>query len=104
VDRSSGQTRRLTSIVVCSCPRAALCSTCFAGTFDNLRGVAACRGEVWAMSVARRCKRAQPWPSTDRARALARDKVRDLTADPRLLGQLADEVTRWATRWWASVG
>ncbi len=52
------------------------------------------------MSVAARCGRAQPWPATDRATAIARRKVADLTSDLRLGDLLVRELIRWATRWW----
>jgi hypothetical protein len=68
--------------------------------FDNLRGTAACRGEAWAESVARRCRRDQPWPRTERAAAIARMKVEDLARDERLLEMLADELARWAELRW----
>jgi len=54
------------------------------------------------MSVARRCSRSRPWPRTARCRAIARRKVRDLADDERLAELLADEVERWAARWWAA--
>jgi hypothetical protein len=68
--------------------------------FDNLRGTAACRGEAWAADVARRCRRDQPWPRTERAAAIALRKVEDLARDPLLLELLAAELARWAERRW----
>lgn len=90
--------------LVCSCPRTELCDTCLAGAWDNLRGVAACRGDVWAESVAARTKRSRltPWPAHEgRAAAIARRKVADLTGDPRLLDRLAAELARAAARCWS---
>ncbi len=52
------------------------------------------------MSVAARCGRRQPWPTSDRATAIAQRKVADLTRDSRLADLLVREVTRWAARWW----
>lgn len=69
---------------------------------DNLRGTAACRGEAWAESVARRCRRDQPWPRTPRAAAIARRKVEDLARDERLIELLAVELARWAERRWTT--
>ena len=54
------------------------------------------------MSVAERCGRRQPWPSTDRATAIAQRKVADLTTDVRLAEMLVRELNRWAARWWAA--
>lgn len=86
---------------MCGCPRDALCPLCYSGAFANLRGTSACRGEVWAQRVARVVDRALPWPPhAGKAAAIARDKVADLTLDPRLLEALAMELARWAARWW----
>ncbi len=75
---------------------------CSDDAFAQLRGVAACRGEVWAMDVARRAPIARPWPSYEgRAAELARGKVGDLTPDPALADRLAREVAHWAARWWS---
>ena len=54
------------------------------------------------MSVAARCGHRQPWPSTDRATAIAQRKVADLTSDVRLAELLVRELIRWAARWWAT--
>lgn len=86
--------------MLCGCARDQLCDRCVDDAFAQLRGVAACRGEVWAMDVARRCPRAQPWPATERVRAIARRKVGDLSSDARLAERLAGELERWAARWW----
>ena len=86
---------------MCSCPRDALCDLCFQGSWENLRGVAATRGEVWAMDVARRTRVDRPWPEGSlRVTEIARAKVADLSRDRRLLEALALEVARWAARWW----
>ena len=86
----------------CGCARDQLCDRCVDDAFAQLRGVAACRGEVWAMAVAKSCPRDQPWPCTERARVIARRKVADLCADERLASRLAGELQHWAARWWAS--
>lgn len=39
--------RRIHSVVLCPCPRDALCERCRADLFAQLRGVAARRGEDW---------------------------------------------------------
>ncbi|MBA3821275.1 MAG: hypothetical protein H0X17_20495 [Deltaproteobacteria bacterium] len=90
--------------MLCGCARVELCDRCVDDAFAQLRGVAACRGEVWAMDVARRCARTQPWPTSERAQAIARRKVDDLASDARLTEKLAREVAHWAARWWASGG
>jgi len=78
-----------------------LCELCFQGSWENLRGVAATRGEVWAMGLARRVRLDHPWPEgSPRVAAIARDKVADLARDPRLREALAGELARWASRWW----
>jgi len=87
-------------VIACGCPRDRLCDRCVADSFAQLRGVAACRGEVWAMAVAERCGRHQPWPASVRATAIAQRKVADLTSDSRLAEMLVRELTRWAARWW----
>jgi len=86
--------------MLCGCARDQLCDRCVEDAFAQLRGVAACRGEVWAMAVAKQCPRTRPWPCSARARAIARRKVGDLSADARLAERLAGEVERWAARWW----
>jgi len=88
--------------MLCGCSRDQLCDRCVDDGFAQLRGVAACRGEVWAMAVAKQCRRDRPWPCNERARAIARRKVSDLCADPRLATRLAGEVERWAARWWST--
>ena len=88
---------------MCGCPRDHLCDLCFKGTWDNLRGVAATRGEVWAMDVARSTPRRLRWPTgNDRMLAVARGKVSDLSEDGRLREELALELAKWAERWWVS--
>lgn len=55
------------------------------------------------MTVAKSRDRSRPWwPHEGRAAELARDKVADLTDDPRLAAKLADELARWAARWWTT--
>ncbi len=86
---------------MCSCPRDHLCDLCFQGAWENLRGVAATRGEVWAMDVARRTRLDRAWPEdSPRVAAISRTKVSDLARDGRLLEALAAELARWAARWW----
>ena len=78
-----------------------MCTRCNDDAFAQLRGVAACRGEVWAMDVARRCALARAWPAFEgKAATLARGKVTDLASDPALLDRLARELAHWAARWW----
>lgn len=90
----------------CDCPRSRLCSSCVRDTFAQLRGVAACRGEVWADAVAARlaelgAKRPREWPPfAGRVRAIAMLKIEDLAHDTQLREQLAAEVARWAARRW----
>jgi hypothetical protein len=90
--------------MLCSCARDQLCDRCVDDAFAQLRGVAACRGEVWAMDVAKTCTRTRPWPCTERARQIAWRKVTDLSADQRLRDRLARELARWAARWWDQAG
>lgn len=85
------------------CPRDRLCDTCYGGTWDNLRGVAATRGEAWADSVRQRVRDGRPWPPhAGRVAGLALAKVADLTRDPRLRAALAAELGAWAARRWAA--
>lgn len=69
----------------------------------HLRGVAACRGEAWASSVAaRRPGLRAAWPAYDgKAADLARRKVADLSRDERLRDVLARICHAWAARRWA---
>ena len=87
--------------MLCDCARSQLCRTCLAGAFDNLRGVAACRGEVWAMDVARRCGFVRAWPASAKAHDIAARKVSDLGSDPVLVAKLAEVTAHWAQRWWS---
>lgn len=80
-----------------------MCDVHRAGQFEQLRGVVACRGEVWADEIAAKAPqlRCEPWPSgSEKVVAIARTKVADLTRDPQLLEQLAAELARWAERRW----
>lgn len=89
---------------MCNCPRDRLCDLCYQGAWDNLRGVAATRGEVWADDVARRVRTLQAWPRfAGRTAAIARGKVEDMTRDPRLREDLAIELASWAARRWATL-
>ena len=67
----------------------------------HLCGVARSRGERWAISVAARCGRSRPWPSSERAHSIARAKVADIAGDPVLHEELAREVEEYAARWWS---
>jgi hypothetical protein len=85
------------------CPRDQLCDRCLADALAQLRGVAACRGEYWARTVADRVPRKRPWPAYEgRCASIARDKVRDLGRDARLREELAKLCAHWAARWWAT--
>jgi hypothetical protein len=87
---------------VACCVRDKLCDQCVADSFAQLRGVAACRGEHWATSVAARCHTKQAWPRHEgRAAQIARTKVDDLARDDRLVEMLAGEAARWAARRWS---
>lgn len=91
------------SLLVESCctDRSNLCGRCRADTFRQLRGVAATRGEVWAMSLVGRIPASRTWDPV-RVRAIALDKIDDLGRDSMLVEMLASEFAHWATRWWAS--
>jgi hypothetical protein len=85
------------------CSREQLCDRCLADALAQLRGVAACRGEYWARSVACKVSRKRPWPAYEgRCATIARDKVRDLGRDERLREELARLCVHWAARWWAT--
>ena len=88
---------------MCGCSSDRLCPLCLDGRFAQLRGVAACRGENWATSIAARVRCDRPWPrGSERTVRIAREKVEDLARDPRLLSMLADELAAWAERRWGS--
>jgi hypothetical protein len=83
------------------CTRDQLCDRCLADALAQLRGVAACRGEYWARSVAGRHPRNGAWPGYDgRCARIAREKVEDLGRDARLREELARLCAEWAARWW----
>lgn len=85
----------------CCVDRTALCDRCLDEQLAQLRGVAACRGDNWAVSVAARVARRDPWPEYEgRVRGLARMKVRDLANDERLREQLARACYEHAVRRW----
>ncbi len=87
----------------CSCLRAPLCDDCLRDGFAQLRGVAQCRGEAWAWTVAESVARRDPWPPHEgRPAAIAARKVADLTDDPRLRELLATELARAAARRWST--
>lgn len=84
------------------CTRERLCDRCLQDRLAQLRGVAACRGETWARSVALRTRRQRAWPAYGgRCATLARAKVSDLGRDARLQDELARLVVEWAARWWS---
>jgi hypothetical protein len=85
------------------CSRDQLCDRCLEDALAQLRGVAACRGEYWARSVASRVARTKPWPAYEgRCASIAREKVDDLGRDARLREELARLCVHWAARWWAA--
>lgn len=88
------------------CPRSdSLCDRCIADALAQMSGVAACRGEFWAMKVSERCAIRRPWPPYEgRCRELALRRVFDLASDERLREQLAMLVVKWASRWWERAG
>jgi len=93
------------SVVLCKCPRDALCEACRSSLFSQLRGVAARRGDEWADRVLRAEPRRCAWPPHEGADAeLARGLARDLTEDPQLLELLAAELSRYAAKRWARQG
>lgn len=99
------QSRGAVSATCSSCVSTSeLCKLCRGGWFDQLKGVAACRGEVWADELARDPKLARlPWPiGSEKVTTIARTKVADLTHDPELLELLAGELAKWAERRWAT--
>lgn len=88
---------------ICGCPRDSLCDNCLARSIEWLGGVAASRGDGWAMSIARRRPGllARPWPALEgRAAEIAAGKVIDLTADRRLFARLLDTLNAAARRRW----
>lgn len=83
------------------CSRDDLCDRCLADALAQLRGVAACRGEYWARTVADRMPRRGGWPAYEgRCARIAREKVDDLGRDRRLKEELARLCAEWAARWW----
>lgn len=83
------------------CARDLLCDRCLVDALAQLRGVAACRGEYWARTVADRRARRGRWPAYEgRCATIARDKVDDLGRDARLKDELARLCVEWAARWW----
>jgi hypothetical protein len=90
------------SVVVCCARRDHLCERCRADALAQLAGVAACRGEVWARSVAQRCAAARSWPLFEgRCAQIARRKVADLATDLPLREELAQRAVQAAARWWS---
>ena len=84
----------------CTCPDAQLCTPCYGRALLAARGQAAVIGQCWAEAVCRGELRREPWPDTDRSRAIARRLVASLTRDPRMLDELAAECWRGAAAWW----
>src|SRR3569832_2842784 len=88
----------------CCGNRSALCDRCLDDQRSQMCGVAACRGDNWAISVAARVARRDPWPAYEgRARALARQKVDDLGDDHRLRELLARTCYDQAVRRWSAL-
>ncbi len=86
-------------MIGCCSPRE-LCDLHLAGAFQQMKGVCALRGELWAEQVALSVSRSREWPQTERMLAIARRPVTDLASDERLLEMLTDECASWAERRW----
>lgn len=104
-DRSKRCSRMLQMMgaIVCSCPRDNLCPSCVNQALMWFSGMACSRGITWAESVARRDRSLlqRPWPAHEgRAAALARDKVADLSRDPKVIERLAMELSERAAKRW----
>lgn len=87
----------------CGCVRSSLCDACLAQSYGWHAGTAACRGEAWALKVARSIAPHEPWPMTPKARQIAERWVSDLADDARLRVQLGEQVLTYAARRWAQL-
>jgi len=91
------------SVIVCDCPRNRRCPACIDQALMWFGGIACSRGIRWAEDVARRRPGLlqRPWPGdSERATALARGKVGDLSDDPHVVDRLAASVAEYAGRRW----
>lgn len=88
---------------LCTCPPDALCPRCYGRELASKLGQARVQGAVWAEKVARDPKHRghAAWPQDERALAMAAGKIAQLTADPRLRGELAAACVAGAAAWWA---
>src|SRR5689334_1147173 len=90
------------SVVLCRCPRNALCDACRANLYQQLCGVAMRRGDYWAERVAAIAPehRRKAWPADGATYEIALRKVADLTDDEALRGMLAAACAEQAAKWW----
>ena len=84
------------------CTEEFLCASCYARELFVKRGQANVIGQCWAERICRGELRArEAWPAHEgKAAEMARDKVRYLTRDPRMLEELAAACTAGAAAWW----
>jgi hypothetical protein len=90
---------------ICSCwSTGTKCEACVAMLRSQLGGGAQCRGDAWAVRVARavgvRGIQENEWPDTPKARALARKQVIDFDRDDRLASAFARLAYHAAKRRW----
>lgn len=97
-----GLSRYVAPVALCTCLPDALCDRCFGRELMAKRGQADVIGQCWAERVARdpAHRGRASWPTDDRALAIARRKVANLAADPRLLEELAAACVAGAAAWW----
>lgn len=84
------------------CRAELLCAGCYGHTVMGCREQARVTGEVWAEQVGRRPEhRGQAsWPVDARALAIARRRCVPLSADQRVVDELAAVCLRGAAAWW----
>jgi hypothetical protein len=89
-------------VPLCTCPKTELCAACYGRELVSHRGQAAAIGQCWAEEVARRpeYRGHERWPDDERAMEIARRRVRQLAADPRLRDELAVMCIAGAAAWW----
>jgi hypothetical protein len=101
------------SCLICNA-RPPLCDVCCSTVYDQLKGVAECRGTVWAdavlaLTALRPQVRGRMWPAWsdedergEAARALAKERVADIAGGDEALGDLlARKCFEAAARRWA---
>ena len=91
-------------MIICGCPRDHLCQQCFNQSLFWLLGGAACRGDRWALNVAKLVRPDKPWPEYEgKVVTIANRYVYDMTSDERVREVFAEACWESAQKQWTNM-